>query len=560
VETDAIVIGSGPNGLVAANLLADAGWSVLVVEAAQQPGGGVRSGRYVDPDFISDACSAFYPLAIASPAMQAMQLERYGVRWRHADFAFAHPLPDGRALAVSRDVTETAALLDDVAPGSGAGWMELAALWKRAAPALMDALCTPFPPVRAGVRLARALYRSGLGRFARMALLPVRRFAEEWVREPTGLLFAGNALHADFAPESTMSGLYGWLLAMLAGDVGFPVPQGGAQRVTDALLARLRDRDGELLCGRRVTGILIRSGRAVGVRLADGDEIAARRAVLAAVPAPSLYGELIPPEHVPENVRRDLRNFQWDFGTVKIDWALHEPIPWTNDLVRRAGTVHIGASMDDLTRYAADLAMGLVPARPFVVLGQLSTVDPSRSPAGTESLWGYTHIPQQIRGDAGPDGISGAWTETEIEAFVRRIEDHIERYAPGFRECIKTRVVRGPAAMDADHPGLHNGAFGQGTAALHQQLIFRPLPGVARPETPIPGLYLASSSAHPGPGVHGACGANAARAALRADHLATRIFGAPLRRVCERVIRGPEHPASQRPVLDSPDRPPKRLS
>lgn len=545
MDADALVVGAGPNGLVAANVLADAGWSVIVLEAASNPGGGATSGRYVDPAFISDLCSAFYPLAVVSPAIRALDLEKHGLAWRHAPYVLAHPLLDGRALAISRDVSTTTQILDTLASGDGAAWQELVTLWERISDALLDSLATPFPPVRAGVRLLRALYPLGIGRFARMATLPVRRLSEEYFRGPTGLLLAGNALHADFAPESALSGFYGWFLAMLAQSVGFPVAEGGAQSLTDALVRRLMARGGKIRCGQSVRHIVVRTGRAVAVRLEDGEELGARRAVLAAVPAPTLYGELVDREALPATLRRDMTRFHWDFGTVKVDWALDRPVPWRSEIARQAGTVHVSASMDELTDYSAQLAKGLVPDRPFVIVGQLSTADPSRSPAGTESLWGYTHIPQQVRGDAGPDGLEGRWDSHEIDLFADRIEAQIERFAPGFRDCIRARVVHGPRELDAAHLGLRNGAFGLGTAALHQQAVFRPTPGTGRPETPVQNLYLASSSAHPGAGVHGLCGWNAAQAALHADDLTTRLIGTPLRLLAERLARGRD------------DRPPK---
>ncbi|MHB2024368.1 MAG: phytoene desaturase family protein, partial [Mycobacteriales bacterium] len=281
--TDAIVIGAGPNGLVAANILADAGWSVGVLEAAEEPGGGVRSGRYVHQDYVSDYCSAFYPFTAVSRPIAALNLAEYGLRWRHAPVPLAHPLPDGRAAILGADPDATCASLDRLAAGDGAAWQRLHGLWQRLREPLLDAIFTPFPPVRAGTRIARRLGPKGLLRFARFALLPVRRLLEEEFSGPGGLLIAGSSLHTDLSPESATSAVYGWLLAMIAQDDGFPVPEGGASAITAALVRRLESRGGWVRCGSAAAAVIVRNSRAVGVRSVDGVEHPARLAVLAAV-------------------------------------------------------------------------------------------------------------------------------------------------------------------------------------------------------------------------------------------------------------------------------------
>ncbi|POX42257.1 FAD-dependent oxidoreductase [Streptomyces sp. Ru73] len=514
--TDAVVIGAGPNGLVAANLLADAGWSVTVLEAEKGPGGAVRSDRGVHPEYVSDLFSAFYPLAAASPIVRGLELYRDGLRWSHAPHVLAHPLPDGRCAVLDRDRAVTANGLAAFGDGDGEAWEHLCHIWDRLGQDIMHALFTPFPPVRATARLAVRLRGAGGLRLARSLVLPVRRFGEEEFRGEGGrLLLAGNALHADLAPEAAGSGGYGWLLSMLGQAVGFPVPVGGAGGLTDALVRRLTRRGGVLRCGERVTEVEVRGGRAVGVRTADGERVPAERAVLADVPAPALYRDLVGAGHLPPRIFDDLRRFQWDFATFKVDWALSGPVPWTAPEAARAGTVHLADDVDALTRFAAQLSMGLVPDRPFALFGQMTTADASRSPAGTESAWAYTHVPQTVKGDAGPDGLTGRWDRDEQERMADRVEQQVERFAPGFRDRIRARRVLAPPTLQAADSNLVGGAINGGTAAMHQQLVFRPLPGTGRPETPVPGLYLASASAHPGGGVHGAPGANAARAALR---------------------------------------------
>lgn len=510
---DAVVIGAGPNGLVAANILADAGWDVVVLEAQDQPGGAVRSEPGPAPGFLTDTCSAFYPLAVASPAITALGLEQHGLRWRHAPAVLAHPTADGRCALLHRDLGRTAESVESFGTGDGDAWRRLYGLWERLEERLVTALFTPFPPVRAGVSLARELGTAGMLRFARYGLTPVRRVGEEEFTGPGGpLLLAGCAMHADLMPESAGSGLYGWLLAMLGQQVGFPVPVGGAGELAAAMVRRLRHAGGELRCGEPVRGIVVRRGRAVGVRTANG-EITARRAVLADVVAPRLYGELVDWDALPPRLRDDMTRFQWDYSTFKVDWAVQGRVPWTAPAAAEAGTVHVAADLDEITDYTAQIARGRIPARPFLLVGQMTTSDPSRSPADTESLWGYTHVPREVRGDAGGN-LTGRWDRSECERFADRVEQQIERFAPGFRDRIIGREIRGPGDLQ-DHDGnLVAGAINGGTTAIHQQLVFRPTPALGRPETPVAALYLASSSAHPGGGVHGACGANAARAAL----------------------------------------------
>lgn len=516
--TDAVVVGAGPNGLVAANLLADAGWSVVVLEAAAVPGGAVRTAELIEPGFHHDVFSAVYPLGVASPVLRGLELERWGLEWVRPEVAVAHAAGQGRVAAIGPTVDDTAASLDAWAPGDGDGWRRLYGRWARADGRIVDALLSPFPPVRAGLGVARRYDRRQLAHLARLAILPVRRLAEEeFSGEGAALLLAGNALHADLAPEAAGSGLFGWLLTSLAQEVGYPVSKGGSGRITDALVQRLASRGGQVRCGERVASIEVRRGRAVGVRTSSGAAVPARRAVLADVPAPALYLDLVGREHLPPSLLDDLRHFQWDAGTVKVDWALDGPVPWESDVLRRAGTVHLTDSLDDLTLWAAQLAMGQVPARPFLLFGQQHVADPSRSPPGTATVWAYTHVPRQVRGDAGGDGLTGSWSPAESERMADRIEAVVEAVAPGFSALIRGRHILTPPSLEAADTSLTGGAINAGTAQLHQQLIFRPTVGWGRAETPVAGLFLAGASAHPGGGVHGACGANAARAALAAD-------------------------------------------
>jgi phytoene dehydrogenase-like protein len=521
---DAVVIGAGHNGLVAANLLADAGWEVLVLEATGQPGGSVGTAELA-PGYLTDVCSAFYPLGAGSPVLRELDLESYGLVWRHAPAVLAHVLPDDRCAVLHREAKATAASLAAFSPGDGQAWQEEVGRWDRVGDAFLETILRPFPPLRAGLRLLGRLSAAEALRLARLSVIPVRQYGRERFAGDGGrLLLAGNALHTDLVPEQAGSAVFGWLLAMLGQSVGFPVPEGGAGQLTRALLRRFAERGGTVEYNRPVTRVLHARGRAVGVRDGHGEAVRARRAVLADVPAPMLYEQLVGLDALPSGFVAGVRHFQWDNATVKVDWALSAPIPWTAAEARGAGTVHLGVDLDGLSRYGADLAREVVPEEPFLLLGQMTTADPSRSPAGTESVWAYTHVPQRATGDT-----------DRMRAHAELMEQVIERNAPGFTASIVARDVKLPGDLEKHNPSLFGGAVGGGTAALHQQLVFRPVPGLGRADTPIDRLYLASSSAHPGAGVHGAPGANAARAALARNGLAGGAYGAAIRAAHRRL-------------------------
>ena len=526
-HTDAVVVGAGPNGLVAAIALGDAGWDVVVVEANDEVGGAVRSAEVTGPGYVTDLFSAFYPLAAASPVIRDLHLETHGLRWCRAPDPLAHALDDGRAAVLRARVDDTAAGLESAAAGDGQAWSEMFGQWQRVRDPLLDALFTPLPPVTSTARLLTRLGAAGTLDLARLAVSPVRRLAQErFSGDLPALLLTGNAMHSDVSPDGAGSAVFGWLLAMLAQDVGFPVPAGGAGELAKAMRARAEHVGVQFRTGTAVVSIEVSRGRAVGVRLDDGSHIGVRRAVLADVPAPSLYRDLVGEALLPQRLRIDLDRFQWDSATIKLNWALDRPVPWANDNVRGAGTVHLGVDVDGFVDFGADLTVGRQPERPFLLFGQMTVSDPGRSPSGTESAWAYSHVPRGID-----------WTGPTLEQHVTRMESAVERVAPGFRDLVSARHVQSPSDLEGADRSLVGGAINAGTSGLHQQLVFRPTPGLGRPETFVSGLYLAGASAHPGGGVHGACGWNAARAALWGEGRAGSVKRALNRTAWSRLLR-----------------------
>ncbi len=512
---DAVVIGAGPNGLVAANHLLDRGFSVLVLEAQPGVGGAVRHDEEVAPGFVHDLFSAFYPLAGASRTIEKFRLEDHGLRWVHAPAVLGHAAQDGSWATLHRDRTVTATLMDEQHSGDGAEWIALCEQWDRIGSHLVNALISPFPPVRSGLAALARLPSVGGLEFIRTALSPAAELGRgRFGGESPRLLLAGNAAHADIPLDAAGSGFMGLLLAMLGQTVGFPVPEGGAGNLTRALARRIESLGGEIRCSSPVTRIDVESRRATGVRTAGGERFTARHAVVADVVAPNLYGKLLREEDVPARTAKAMTRFQLDPGTVKVDWALDGLVPWGSPPPYAAGTVHVADSVDQMSEALSQVGFNAIPARPFLLTGQMTTTDPTRSPPGTEAMWAYTHVPQRATRDAGDGSVRGTWDRDDAERFADRMQARMEEAAPGFTSKIVARRVLGPREMEAMDANLVGGAINGGTSQLHQELIFRPVPGLGRAETQIKSLYLASASAHPGGGVHGAPGMNAARAAV----------------------------------------------
>ncbi len=494
---DAVVIGAGPNGLTAAATLARHGWDVLVLEAKPRPGGALYSEELTLPGYRHDVGAAFFPFADDSPAFRSLDLPGAGLQWANARHESCHPAPDGTSVAISRDIEETVRSFGV----DGPAWRWLAEWQRSMGSRLAEALLSPLPALapawHLGIRNILRLSLLGLrstGRFAR------RMFQTEAARR----VVPGLALHGDLGLDDFAGTGMGLVLALMAASSGFRVPLGGAKAVAQALIHRLEEANGKIRLGVRVSRILVRQRRAVGVVTEEGEEIAARRAVLADVGPPALFLRMLGERETTWWLRSQIRRFRYAWGTFKVDWALSGPVPWLSEEARESAVVHAGDSLADLDRFTQQVRGGQLPDNPYLVMGQQSLVDLSRAPAGHHTLWAYSHV---------PSAIEGGW-QPHREAFADRVETRLEGLAPGFRRLIRARYIAAPNDLEAMDENLVGGDLGGGSAKFDQQLIFRPAFPYFRYRTPVKGLYLCSASIHPGPGVHGACGYNAARAAI----------------------------------------------
>jgi phytoene dehydrogenase-like protein len=521
---DAIVIGGGPNGLAAALRLVEAGWSVCLVEASDDVGGGARTIEATLPGFRHDFGAEFLPLAMVAPAIAGRDLSRYGLRLLHAPLPAAHPFPGNQAIALARSPAETAASIDKVHLGDGEVWTELDDSLGDAVELLLRAQMARWP-LSEGARLVRRLGGPGaVLDFARTMLqgasIVGRRFASEQARA----FLAGPAMHADLQPEEPGTGIYALLLHFLGERHGMPVAEGGTGAVSAAMAAKLREAGGQIVTGSPAERIVVERGRVVGVE-AGGGALVARRAVVAAL-HPELVVRLAGPESFPDRAIRQIRGYRRGLGTFKVDWALDGQVPWAAEECRHAAVVHVGDTVRAMSRSAWEAAHGLLPARPMLVLGQPTLADPSRAPAGKHVLWGYAHVPAVPSGDALRPRARGDWARS-AEPFLERMEAAIEAHAPGFRERVLARRTWTPAELEAANANLLGGDIVTGSFAVDQQLLFRPGWSWWRWGSPLKGLYLASAALPPGGGVHGACGDLAAAQAI-ADRRRPLLLGAGL--------------------------------
>ncbi len=471
---DAVVVGAGPNGLAAAITLAQAGWSVLVLEAQATIGGGMRTAELTLPGFRHDVCSAAHPLAVTSLFFRGMPLAQHGLAWVHPPAPLAHPLDDGTAVMLERSVDATA----DGLGRDGAAYRRLmrplAARWADIAEDVLGP--SPFLP-RHPVALAR---------FGLAALLPAATLARLWFRdEPARALFGGSAAHAILPLERPGSAAFGLALGAAGHAVGWPIARGGSQAIADAMAAHLRSLGGVIITGQRVESA-------------------------AALPPARAWLFDVSPRHLariagdrlPASYRRALARYRHGPAAFKLDWALDGPIPWRAAGCRRAGTVHLGGALDDIRRSEREVWQGRHPERPFTILAQPSLFDPTRAPAGKHTAWAYCHVPNLAASPAPPAGMA------------ERVEAQVERFAPGFRDRILARSVMAPADFEAHNANYVGGDVIGGVQDL-AQFFARPVLSRRPHATPAAGIYLCSASTPPGGGVHGMCGYHAAQAVLR---------------------------------------------
>lgn len=503
---DALVVGSGPNGLAASITLARAGQRVLVLEAAAQAGGAVATEELTLPGFLHDTFSSVYPAGASSPVFAAMPLEQHGLTWVHPEVCLAHPLPDGRAVALYRDLERTAAGLEEICSGAGESWRGFAAPYVEHFDALRRTMLGGFPPLRGPLELAAGLGPRGMLDFTRLVFTSAQDLGETlFADEGTRAWLYGSAMHSDVPPGQAGSAIAAAYLTLLGHGGGWPSPRGGAAHLTDALISYLRSLGGELRTAAEVTRLVAERGRVVGVELADGERISAPLVIADVMPRALAR---LAADALPSRYMRALARFRHGPATLKLDWALDGPIPWTAPQARLAGTLHLGGYASEVLQVTA-VSDG-VPDRPFMLVGQQSLADPSRAPAGKHTAWGYTHGPASLD-----------WA-AESGRVVERMEAQVERFAPGFRERVLARHVLGPAELERRNANLVDGDVGGGSYRL-EQVFFRPVRSPAPYRTPLRGLYIGSAATFPGGGVHGVPGHAAARLALGEQRVASSL-------------------------------------
>ncbi len=498
-DFDAIVVGSGPNGLAAGVTLTAAGLRVLVVEGAASPGGGCRTEELTLPGFRHDVCSAAHPLAMASPFFRRFDLMARGVRFGWPEIQFAHPLDGGRAAVVSRSVRETAARMgpDETA------YRQLFGPLAERADAVVGAVLSSLRRPTAAPRAVASYALPGLRSASHLAA----RFHDERARG----LFAGVAAHANMPLTRSPTAGLGLLLATLAHAVGWPVVIGGSGCITAAMADYIRVGGGGIETGWRVRSLA---------------ELPPARAVLLDVTPRALVA--LAGDRLPARYCRALRRFRYGSGICKADFALAAPVPWANEYCRRAGTLHLGGSFEEIAASEAAVAAGRHPRSPYVLVVQPGVADSTRAPAGQHVLWAYCHVP------AGSD-----------VDMTSQIEAQIERFAPGFRDLVLARASRTAAGEQALNPNYVGGDIGAGLLSLRQTFL-RPVPRWNPYRTPLPGTYLCSAATPPGPGVHGRCGELAALTALR------DVFG--VRGQPSPTARDPSPAQDTRSPLSRPER------
>jgi phytoene dehydrogenase-like protein len=468
LEYDAVVVGSGPNGLAAAITIAQAGRSVIVLEAKNTIGGGTRTEELTLPGFRHDVCSAIHPLALMSPFFRALDLRPHGLEWIQPPVPLAHPLDNEPAVFLERSLEATEKGLNIDADCYRRLIGPAVHDWTRIVPELLKPLGirrTPFPLLRFGPRAMR----SAVG-LARSWFKGVRAQA----------LFAGNAAHAIFPLQHLSSAGFGLMLSMSGHAVGWPIARGGSQAIADALASYLISLGGEV---------------EVGVGVSSMSDLPRARSLLFDV-TPRQLAEIAGSDFPPDYAER-LQRHRYGSAVFKVDWALNGPIPWKDPRCSQAGTLHLGGTLEEIAASELDVWRGIPPERPFVLISQPSLFDSTRAPAGLHTAWGYCHVPNRCTVD-----------------MTQAIEDQVERFAPGFKSLVLAKHTMSPSEMEAYNPNYVGGDIAGGVQSFWE-LFVRPLGRWSAYSTPVKGLYICSSSMPPGAGVHGMCGHLAAKEALK---------------------------------------------
>ncbi|MCB8985924.1 MAG: NAD(P)/FAD-dependent oxidoreductase [Ardenticatenaceae bacterium] len=467
-DYDAIIVGSGPNGLAAAITLARQGLAVLLLEAKPTIGGGMRTAELTLPGFRHDICSAIHPLGMGSPFFRTLDLGQFGLQWLQPDLPLTHPFDDGTAVSLHRSLAETAGQFGPDAARYQCLLAQPVADWDKIAHEFLGPLGLPRHPV-------------ALARFGLRALWPAAALAQTLFRSGKArAFFAGMAAHAIMPLEWPLTAAFGLVLGALGHGVGWPLPRGGSQSIADALAGYLRLLGGEIVTGHEVKALR---------------DLPPARAVLLDITPRQLLA--IAGEALPSGYRRQLQRYRYGPGVFKVDWALSEPIPWTAGACRRAGTVHLGAALEEIALSERGVWQGKLAERPYTLVTQQSLFDNTRAPAGQHTGWAYCHVPHGSTAD-----MTGA------------IEAQIERFAPGFRDTILARHTMTAQALQRYNANYVGGDINGGVQNW-RQLFTRPTPQLDPYTTPLPGLFLCSSATPPGGGVHGMCGYHAAQSALR---------------------------------------------
>lgn len=469
---DAIIAGSGPNGLAAAITLARQGWRVLLLEAKPTIGGGMRTAELTLPGFHHDICSAIHPLGMGSPFFKSVPLSDYGLEWIQPELPLAHPFDDGTAVALHQSLDETVGQLGVDGAAYRRLFAPLVANWDKIAHEFLGPLRLPRHPI-------------AMTQFGLRALWPTTTLARALFRQkPARALFAGLAAHAIMPLEWPLTAAFGLMLGTLAHRVGWPLPQGGSQAIANALAAYLGDLGGEIVTNHEVKSL--------------ADLPPARAVLLDVTPRQllTIAGDTLPPGY-----RRQLQRYQYGPGVFKVDWALSDPIPWRAEACRRAGTVHLGPTMQDMALSERLVWQGKVAERPYTLVTQQSLFDDTRAPTGQHTGWAYCHVPHGSTLD-----------------MTAVIESHIERFAPGFRGTILARHTMTTYDFQQYNPNYIGGDINGGVQNW-RQLFTRPVPRLNPYTTPLPGVFLCSAATPPGGGVHGMGGYHAAQTVINPHYL-----------------------------------------